>query len=453
MNLNKYTKAELISKIKKVDSRKDSTNIKMFQQNILNTITNYFSQIWELFLTFKNILLKLTLISLIIKIIKKYSMFRKLWWFINSIGLSIYGLFLLDNFAFDFITNFFKEIRIISSNIIDYFSNTQFYTYLSKLFNRNEIIEPSSETSNKIRSMIESNKTETIGSSKNLERSEGNSRISEWLKPQKDAFDDINDQVKTNDTNYNKYYIIAGIIVFACLTWVYADEIKDWYGYLIDWINSFRAGPPNNGGGGIGDTGGNIPTNNQKSVIDNIQNTPSNPDIELVDNSKGKNKLFTSPSLDDLNKTISDSWGETGSNSPGSTDSNETIKPTLSKTPLTSESSSSFNSNANITAIELAILNRVNKEWKEMCPESTQTKIKFIEENLKFNDDFFIRKQLVNYLANIEIEGWNISQRIKTSQKYLSEIEILQSKLIEHKLDKWITKHHNEIFNGNLKYK
>jgi hypothetical protein len=455
MNLNKFTKAELISKIKNVESRKDSTNIKMYQQNILNTITNYFSQIWELIFTFKTILLKLTLISLIIKIIKKYSLIRKIWWFINSIGLSIYGLFLLDNFGFDFVINLFKEIRIISSNIIDYFSNTQFYTYLSKLFRKNEIIEeiPTVERTHKI------NKSDSIKKVEAQWTPSDNThhRVSEWLKPQTDAYEEINDQVKTNDTNYNKYYIIAGMIVLACVTWFYADEVKGGFASLMEWIASFRAGPPDNGGGGTDSNP--TPTRTNITTVETVPNSPQKPDIELTDNSKGKNKLFTSPSLDDLNKKAEASWDNSSSISPGSpssTDSSETIKPSVSNINTKNYSSDS-QSNINIdNSIELALLTRVNKEWKEMIPSTTQTKIKWIENNINSND-FFSKKQLVNYLAEIEIEGWNIDDKLKESNliNNLNSYELLQIELIKEKLNQWISEHHNKIFNENFfkKYK
>lgn len=452
MNFNKLTKAELISKFKKLEN-----NSKINNQNITNIITNYFSHIWELILTFKNILLKLTLISLIINIVKKYKIIRKLWWIINSIGLSIYGLFLLDNFAFEFVTNFFKEIKVISSNVIDYFSNTQFYTYLNKLFSKNEIIEPSSESTNKSRSMIESNKTETIRSTENVTKSEGNSRISEWLKPQKDAYEEI----KTNETNYNKYYIICGMIVLACLTWVYADEVKSGFSSLIDWINSFRAGPPNNGGGDISGNNRIDSLPDQKPTVETVPNTPSSPNVELIDNtSKGKTRLLTSPSMENMTKKVEESWQDSTSISPGSPDSSgssETIKPSVTTTTAsTSESNSETNSFSSyeIDAIELALLDRVRREWKDFCPSNTQIKIKFIEENLKFVDDFFIRKQLTEKLCEIEIDLINISDRTKLFNNNLKRYELIQTNLIQTKLSEWISSHHDKILNRNFsKYK
>ena len=69
MNLNKFTKAELISKLKN-NKKEGNPNL------IINQIKSYFNQLLDLILTFKNLLIKLTLIGLLIKIFKKYRIFR-----------------------------------------------------------------------------------------------------------------------------------------------------------------------------------------------------------------------------------------------------------------------------------------------------------------------------------------------------------------------------------------
>lgn len=124
MNLKKYTKAELISKINqyKIDRLEQKVN-----SNQVN-FKNYLSQIWDLLINFKNILVKLTLISFFIQIFKKYRIIRRLWIIINSTIVSIFGISLIDNFGFDFLTNFliginpfnkeFYIIRIISVFVI-----------------------------------------------------------------------------------------------------------------------------------------------------------------------------------------------------------------------------------------------------------------------------------------------------------------------------------------------
>jgi hypothetical protein len=50
------------------------------------------------------------------------------------IVMTIFGISLLDNFAFDFFSNFIKELKYITHNIILYITQTHFYVYLSEIF-------------------------------------------------------------------------------------------------------------------------------------------------------------------------------------------------------------------------------------------------------------------------------------------------------------------------------
>jgi hypothetical protein len=55
--------------------------------------------------------------------------------------MTIFGISLLENSLMGTIQGIFSEIRFISANTIDYFTDTNFFQYLSKLFSKNEIIE------------------------------------------------------------------------------------------------------------------------------------------------------------------------------------------------------------------------------------------------------------------------------------------------------------------------
>jgi hypothetical protein len=66
MNLKKFTKAELISKINGLKTKNNDNN-SSFSTNLLGSL-----------LLLKGFLLKITLIALVIKVFKKYSIFRKL---------------------------------------------------------------------------------------------------------------------------------------------------------------------------------------------------------------------------------------------------------------------------------------------------------------------------------------------------------------------------------------
>jgi hypothetical protein len=111
MNLNKYTKAELISKIKssqeQLDNKINKLNKEGKEYSIIIQINSYFSQIWDLVLTFKNLLIKVNLISFFIQLFKKYRIFKRLWFLLNTIVMSIFGISLIDNFGFEFISNFY----------------------------------------------------------------------------------------------------------------------------------------------------------------------------------------------------------------------------------------------------------------------------------------------------------------------------------------------------------
>jgi hypothetical protein len=160
MNFKKYTKAELISKIKSSQEQLDNKLNKLDKLNKIGTeysiiiqINSYFSQIWDLISTFKNLLVKLTLISFFIQLFKKYKIFKRLWKLLNTIVMSIFSLSLIDNLGFEFIKDFLTEFKSVFTNIIDYLTNTQFYEYLTNLYSTKEE-QTTSEKSSKSRSMI-----------------------------------------------------------------------------------------------------------------------------------------------------------------------------------------------------------------------------------------------------------------------------------------------------------
>ena len=327
MNFKKYTKDELIRKL-----QSETSNLNNKQNNLfLIKIKNYFSQLWNLFSVVKNILAKLTLITLIIKIIKKYSIFRKLWIYFKTIVMSIFELSIIENFGFEFINNFLSEIKIIFVNTIDYLSDTKFYNYLNKLFSNNEIETPS--TKNSMISINETISREATRNEDNFRKSEGNSKISEWLKPE------VKEDIKQEESNYKKYFIIAGVIISTSLIYYYSNEIKTGGTALIDWIISFRGDSSNNERGDSDNstrpTGSNIQKLKSGGWISSskeisIQN-PDSP-IEMIDQTnvssssdKGKMKVLTSPSLENLSSEVQDSWSESKPASPSSNSSTETI--------------------------------------------------------------------------------------------------------------------------------
>ena len=66
-NLNKYTKAELISKFKRLENKNSNQSNQTLAQGFFSNI-----------LLFKNMLIKITLITFLIKTFRKYSIFRRI---------------------------------------------------------------------------------------------------------------------------------------------------------------------------------------------------------------------------------------------------------------------------------------------------------------------------------------------------------------------------------------
>src|ERR1700678_3039266 len=56
----------------------------------------------------------------------------------NSIVMTIFGVSLLENFGFEFISNFLRETRNILRNIVDYLTDTKFYQSLENLYGKKE---------------------------------------------------------------------------------------------------------------------------------------------------------------------------------------------------------------------------------------------------------------------------------------------------------------------------
>ncbi len=420
-NLKKYTKTELIERLK--STKESVTN----RNTLISQIKTYLSQIWELILTFKGILIKLTLISFFIQIFKKYRLFKRLWFILNTIVMSIFCISLLDNFGLEFFSNFFNEMRIISANIVDYLSNTSFYTYLWKLFSKEEDL-PSSEKTGKSGSyVIGTIRKETETNGDEIREGYRNSKISEWLKPEVEEPKIDNQEVKEVNSSYKKYYIIAGVVVLSCLVWNYSDEIKSSITSTLEWILSFRPGAQDTGGS----DSNNSTTPTSQNFQGGINSGRSSPGIEFVD--KGKSKVLTSPSFEDLNSQAKVSWGESsGSSSPESTSSTETVTPS--------------NYSSNFTEVESLILTRVDKEWKDMCPGITRIKMRFIEDYINKTNSSVYKKLMTEYLCNIETETWRLIDSIPFMRNRVPEIEIYEVELILIKLNNLIHEYHDKLF-------
>ena len=391
MNLKKYTKADLISKIENFQNKMNSKSTRTNSKFLINQIKVYFSQIWDLILTFKNLLFKLTLISLIIKYFKKIKLIRKIWIIINTIVRGIFSISIFDNSLFDFFSNIIYEIRFISGNIIDYLSNTNFYKYLNNLFSNNKIIEnkdiiENKEIINNKKQISKSNENDLNEYTKKIKTEnqkwknklleDTKSKLANWINPVKEVIEqpDI-------ESNYKKYLYLTTIIITTSLTWYYFDEIKTGGVSLIEWLMSFRAGPGDGTGNDTNNSSTHIETNfqsrlekstvSQKIELIDLSNKGKTIDISNLSESEIERRGFTSPSLDDLNKNVTENWKiRSMSPSSSSTSSTETITP------------SSFNTD-NEKMSSISGLKQLTELVQELDPQKVSEKMDWIENNLK----------------------------------------------------------------------
>jgi hypothetical protein len=219
MNLNKFSKAELISKLNGLKSNKNDSEPSFLQKTL------------EYLFLFKTFLLKITLLTIIIKVFKKYSIFRRIWAIFNTILFTIFGISLID----------FYEIEAISKvfhNIIDIYSN--FYNNLSELFVKKPNIPV------EIPSRMNGIQSKTIGIQEGNENSD---RIIERFKKIINKPEEIPVQeeipVVEKPTPFyeNKYVIIGGMLVLSCLAWYFYDDMKPLGSAVLGWINSHRSKP------------------------------------------------------------------------------------------------------------------------------------------------------------------------------------------------------------------
>lgn len=114
MNLKKYTKAELISKIQG-----------------LKTNPTFQSKLFDYIYLIKQFLVKITFLTIIVKIFKRFKILRRIWIILNTIVMSIFGISMLDIYGLSIISAFITEITEITGNIVNYLTNTKFYSVIS----------------------------------------------------------------------------------------------------------------------------------------------------------------------------------------------------------------------------------------------------------------------------------------------------------------------------------
>ena len=248
-NINKYTKAELISKMNQLKSKQLDSNISTNSND--NTI---FKIIIKNILYFKTLILKITLLALIIKVFKKYSIFRRLWSIISTILFSIFGISLIDFYELEAISKFFH-------NILDVLSN--FNSNILKFFGKTVDVPIETVTTMKSMNRINQSSTEIQENSKIIDR------FNKIIHNEPIKEDILIEENTPFYKDKNTYIIIGGVIILLGLGYYYFDDIKPIGTSILAWINSFRPGPDGNGG----NPGDNNPTHsnlNLRSLKDSL---------------------------------------------------------------------------------------------------------------------------------------------------------------------------------------
>lgn len=324
MNFNKLTKQQLIQQIDLIKT-----------ENINNNKKSWFQRFLEFLIFYKKFIFKITIVTLIIKIIRKYSILTKIWRILNTIVMSIFGISMFDIYGFDIFYNLFKEIYSIFSNMRDYLSNTHFYSILKNLFDKKEVEESFSSKSN----------TNENGSLRS--NNDNSSEISKGNKENKTISSRI-EQVNDKTPFYKDgYFIIGTILIIGGLLYYF-------------W---FKPSKP--------DTGGNVIENNndlndlnKEELKSRLQNLFKNKNIS--DNSSdGSDKTITQQ----LNEFLPESTDEefVQGNSTNSIQTKDLIKTPL---PAILFSSNFFNNlNEDIKLEDKTIKDQNDSQDKEEDPQ------------------------------------------------------------------------------------
>jgi hypothetical protein len=197
--------------------------------------------------------------------------------------MTIFGISILDLYGISFLASFYTEFITVLGNIINYLTNTHFYTTLFGLSNYKADI---------------------------IEKSGGNIKVVYWFKPE------INQKEnQLDENNSNKYYIIAGMFVLSCLVWYYyGDTLNPMVTSGFNKIKNVirRPDPDNN----WENEPNNIWSESCQNIINKVKsifrrssdnNTPpenNTNNIELINNqastSKGKTIDFNNLSLSEI---------------------------------------------------------------------------------------------------------------------------------------------------------
>jgi hypothetical protein len=203
-NLNRYTKDQLVQKLKDQNIDSKSAGVRLL---------NIFKESIQLLKNFKDLIFKITLITFAIKIFKKFSILRKIWRIFTSIVMSIFGISLFD----------IHDQEIIS-NIVGYIRSSNFYKLISDIFSyKIEKIEKieNINVNSPSRELRENNNSTT-----KIEKSAENLR---W------SYKEINLQENSKPFYEDRKFIaISAMLILGVLSWFFWADVKP----FLTFINS-----------------------------------------------------------------------------------------------------------------------------------------------------------------------------------------------------------------------
>jgi len=430
MNLQKYTKAELISKIKGLNSINPGIQSKFF----------------DFLYLIKHFLVKITFLTIIIKIFKRFSLLRRMWLILNTIVMSIFGISMLDLYGLTFLSALFTEISFITGNIVNYLTNTSFYGIISGFFGHKVEVKDQGKLSPIHKS-----------SAGNEEGSKIIERFTKIIHNEP--------EIEVNSPIYkNKYFIWGSFLLISAVTYYYfGEEIKV---YSFSLWNLIRRRGPDGGDGGDGINNQNpenrynswvnlIGWNENKTKNLNISeilddgvglvdttNAIAGPSTEPMDDyfTKGKNTL-TSPSLDNLNTTAQDSWSNSRPNSPQSATSSRTVTQgninnssnnifkhdEIPKSMINSsfEGDDAFYSDKAVKPFMLRTATKSisQEDWRLYVNKGISSRMEFIENTFKSENelDFETANKMVEEMAVITTSYDKLTEAYELSKTQVSD--------------------------------
>ena len=212
MNLEKYTKAELISKLQKLEkenSIKSDSNNKKEVILTSNSKTKSDSSFWSILTKIKLWILSWALITFLIRLFRNYKHLRNILRIMNYVILSLFGVSMFQTFG----SSIFGPLKLWIMHVLEHTIDIQeqFSQFLARIFNQTDTI-PSTRVIYK-KPLDNDWKAE-------LEKADREREYKKWLEK--------HSQLKESEESHYKMIILC-ILTFgaAVAIWYYGKDALD----------------------------------------------------------------------------------------------------------------------------------------------------------------------------------------------------------------------------------